>query len=51
MNKKPSLDYLGRVSGNIKQGINAHTVKAEDVMVPILRSAGGSVISMKINLD
>jgi hypothetical protein len=51
MTNKPSLDYLGRVAGNIKKGVNPHTIKAEEIMVPKPVSSSNTVISFKINLD
>lgn len=51
MSKKPGMDYLGKVTGNIKKGINVHTVKADEVMLPKPKALGDGVISLKIKLD
>jgi hypothetical protein len=51
MSNKPSLDYLGKVTGNVKQGVNVHTVKADEVMLPKPKANSEGVIGLKINLD
>ena len=51
MNEKPGLDYLGKVSGNTKNGINVHTISDNEVMVPKPVASSGNVISLKINLN
>ena len=45
------MEYLGKVTGNTKKGINVHTVKANEVMLPKPKSVGDGVISLKIKLD
>ena len=51
MSKNPGRAYLGKVTGKTKKGINVHTGKANEVMLPKPKALGDGVISLKIKLD